>query len=96
MDAKPTIDQIHKKSLSDVKLLEFLDSAAQIITSNKDGDVWFTSLDLKYVFGQIPLMTQLVVFIISTSCVQNRRALIASRLDFLDLPIYPKFSKNYG
>ena len=36
-------------------LLELLDSAAQIITSDKIGDVWFTSLDLKYAFSQIPL-----------------------------------------
>ena len=36
-------------------VLELLDSAAQIVTSNKDGDVWFTSLDLKYAFSQIPL-----------------------------------------
>ena len=36
-------------------LLELLDSIAQIITSNKDGDVWFTSLDLIYAFDQIPL-----------------------------------------
>ena len=36
-------------------LLELLDSAAQIITSDFSGDVWFTSLDLKYAFSQIPL-----------------------------------------
>ena len=36
-------------------LLELLDSAAQIIISDKIGDVWFTSLDLKYAFSQIPL-----------------------------------------
>ena len=36
-------------------LLELLDSAAQIITSSKVGDVWFTSLDLKYALSQIPL-----------------------------------------
>ena len=32
-------------------LLELLDSAAQIITSNKSGDVWVTSLDLKFAFS---------------------------------------------
>ena len=35
--------------------LELLDSEAQIITSNKVGDVWFTLLDLKYAFSQSAL-----------------------------------------
>ena len=48
-------DQIHKNQYQMPNLLELLDSAAQIITSDKLGDVWFTSLDLKYAFSQIPL-----------------------------------------
>ena len=36
-------------------LLKLLDSATQIITSKSEGTVWFTSLDLKYVFSQLPL-----------------------------------------
>ena len=36
-------------------LLELLDSAAQIITSDTSGEVCLTSLDLKYAFSQIPL-----------------------------------------
>ena len=55
MDEKPMIDQIHKNQYQMPNLLELLDSAAQIITSDKIGDVWLTSLDLKYAFSQIPL-----------------------------------------
>ena len=55
MDDKPLNDQIHKNQYQMPNLLELLDSAAQIITSDKIGDVWFTSLDLKYAFSQIPL-----------------------------------------
>ena len=55
MDAKPMNDQNHKNQYQMPNLLEPLDSAAQIITSDKIGDVWFTSLDLKYAFSQIPL-----------------------------------------
>ena len=55
MDAKPMNDQTHKNQYQMPKLLELLDLAAQIITSNKDGDVWFTPLYLKYAFSQIPL-----------------------------------------
>ena len=55
MDAKPMNDQIHKNHFQMSNLLKFLDSAAQIITSSTDEDIWFTSLDLKYAFGQIPL-----------------------------------------
>ena len=55
MDAKPMNDQIYKNHYQMPNLLELLDSAAQIITSNTLGDVWFTLLDLKYVFSQIPL-----------------------------------------
>ena len=55
MDAKPMNDPIHKNQYQMPNLLELLDSGAQIITSDKIGDVWFTSLDLKYAFSQIPL-----------------------------------------
>ena len=55
MDAKPMKDQIHKNQNQMPNLLELLDSAAQIITSEKVGDVWLTSLDFKYAFSQIPL-----------------------------------------
>ena len=55
MDAKPMNDQIHKNQYQMPNLLELLDSVAQIITSDKIGDIWFTSLDLKYAFSQIPL-----------------------------------------
>ena len=34
---------------------ELIDSAAQIITKDRPGKVWFTSLDLKYAFSQLPL-----------------------------------------
>ena len=36
-------------------LSELLDSAAQITTAKTEGTVWFTSLDLKYAFSQLPL-----------------------------------------
>ena len=39
MDAKPMNDQIHKNQYQMPNLLELLDSAAQIITSDKLGDV---------------------------------------------------------
>ena len=55
MNAKPMNDQIEKNQYQMPNLLELLDSAAQIITSHNIGDVWFTSLDLKYAFSQIPL-----------------------------------------
>ena len=58
MDAKPMNNQIHKNQYQMPNLLELLDSAAQIITSDKLGDVWFTSLDLKYAFSQIPLSNE--------------------------------------
>ena len=48
-------------------LLELLDSAAQIITSDQVGDVWFTSLDLKYAFSQIPLSDE-----VSPQCSFNK------------------------
>ena len=55
MDANPMNDQIHRNQYQMPILLELLDSAAQIITSDKIGDVWLPSLDLKYAFSQIPL-----------------------------------------
>ena len=47
----PMNDQSHENEYQMPILLELLDSAAQIITSNNSGEVWFTSLDLKYAFS---------------------------------------------
>ena len=55
MDAKPMNSQIYKNKFQMPNLLELLDSAAQIITAKTEGTVWFTSLDLKYAFSQLPL-----------------------------------------
>ena len=54
MDAKPMNAQIYKNKFQMPKA-ELLDSAAQIITSKDPGEVWFTSLDLKYAFSQLAL-----------------------------------------
>ena len=66
MDAKPLNDQIHKNQYQMPNLLELLDSAAQIITSNKSGDVWLTLLDLKFAFSQNRLSD-----VISSQCIFN-------------------------
>ena len=55
MDAKPMNSQIYKNKFQMPNLLDFLDSAAQIITAKTEGTVLFTSLDLKYAFSQLPL-----------------------------------------
>ena len=55
-------DEIHKNQYQMPNLLELLDSAAQIITSDKVGDVWFTSLDLKYAFSQMKLVISATLF----------------------------------
>ena len=36
---------------------ELIDSVAQIINKDVPGEVWFTSLDLKYAFSQLPLLS---------------------------------------
>ena len=55
MDAKPMNSQVFKNNFQMPNLLELFDSAAQIITAKTEGTVWFTSLDLKYTFSQLPL-----------------------------------------
>ena len=67
MDAKLMNDQIHKNQYQMPNILELLDSTAQIVTSNKNGDVWFRSLDLKYAFSQIPLSD-----VVSSQCNFNK------------------------
>ena len=47
--------QFYKNKFQMPNLLELLDSAAQIITAKTEGTVWFTSLDLKYAFSQLPI-----------------------------------------
>ena len=53
MVAKPLNAQIWKNNYQMPNIEELIDSAAQIITSDVTGLVWFTSLDLKYAFSQL-------------------------------------------
>ena len=55
LNAKPMNAQIWKNKYQMPNIDELIDSAAQIITRNVPGKVWFTSLDLKYAFSQLPL-----------------------------------------
>ena len=55
MNAIPLNAQMFKNKFQMPNLLEFLDLAAQIITSKDPGEVGFVSLDLKYAFNQLAL-----------------------------------------
>ena len=55
LNIKPMNAQIWKNKYKMPNIHELIDSAAQIITRNVPGKVWFTSLDLKYAFSQLPL-----------------------------------------
>ena len=56
MDAKTLNAQIWKNKYQLPNIPELIDSAAQILTSDVPGSVWFTSLDLKYAVSQIKLL----------------------------------------
>ena len=55
LNAKPMNAQIWKNKYQMPNIHELIDSVAQIITNDVPGTVWFTSLDLKYAFSQLPL-----------------------------------------
>ena len=55
LNAKPMNAQIWKNKYQMPNIHELIDSAAHVITRNVPGKVWFTSLDLKYAFSQLPL-----------------------------------------
>ena len=55
LNAKPMNAQIWKNKYQMPNIHELVDSVAQIITKDVPGTVWFTSLDLKYAFSQLPL-----------------------------------------
>ena len=55
LNAKPMNAQIWQNKYQMPNMHELIDSAAQIITRDIPGEVWFTSLDLKYAFSQLPL-----------------------------------------
>ena len=55
LNAKPMNAQIWKNKYQMPNFHELIDSAAQLITKDVPGKVWFTSLDLKYAFSQLPL-----------------------------------------
>ncbi len=54
LDARQLNKFIHRKKYQMPNIEELLDNIAQIITDT-NGSVWFTSLDLKYAYGQITL-----------------------------------------
>ena len=55
LNAKPMNAQIWKNKYQMPNIHELIDSAAYVITRNVPGKVWFTSLDLKCAFSQLPL-----------------------------------------
>ena len=55
LNAKPMNAQIWKNKYQMPNIHKLVDSVAQIITEDVPGTVWFTSLDLKYAFSQLPL-----------------------------------------
>ena len=55
LNAKPMNAQIWKNKYQMPNIHELINSVAQIITKDAPGEVWFTSLDLKYAFSQLPL-----------------------------------------
>ena len=55
LDAKSMNAQIFKNQYQTPNLLEQLDVAAQIINTDNQREVWFTSLDLKSAFSQLLL-----------------------------------------
>ena len=55
LNAKPMNAQFWQNKYQMPNMHELIDSAAQIITRDTPGKVWFTSLDLKYAFNQLPL-----------------------------------------
>ena len=54
LNAKPMNAQIWKNKYKMPNIHELIDSAAHIITRNVPGKVWFSSLDLKHAFSQLP------------------------------------------
>ena len=63
LNAKPLNAQIWKNKYQMPNIHELINSAAQIITRKVPGKVWFTPLDLKYAFSQLPLSS-----LISSHC----------------------------
>ena len=55
LNAKPMNAQIWPNKYQMPNMHELIDSAAQIITKDTPGKVWFTSLDLNFAFSQLPL-----------------------------------------
>ena len=55
LNAKPMNAQIWQNKYQMPNMHKLIDSVAQIITRDTPGEVWFTSLDLKYAFSQLPL-----------------------------------------
>ena len=46
--------QIKKDKISDAKLEDLTNTLAETIITGEQGKVWFSSVDLKYAYGQVP------------------------------------------
>ena len=55
LDSKKLNKWVVKNKYQMPNIDELVDQIAQIITSNKSGKVWFTTVDLAYAYGQLLL-----------------------------------------
>ena len=77
LNAKLMNAQIWQNKYQMPNMHELIDSAAQIITRDTPVEVWFTYLDLKYAFSQLPLPVVIVTLVF---CAERQQAHIDSRL----------------
>ena len=80
LNAKPMNAQIWQNKYQMSNMHELIDSAAQIITRDTPGKMWFTSLDLKYAFSQLLLSELTSSHCNLVFCVERQQAPIDSRL----------------
>ena len=60
-------DKYQMRNLDDL-----LSPLAEVITQDGEGEVWFTSVDLKYAFGQVLLNSELSFSPIKNCCEKNK------------------------
>ena len=55
LESRELNKQVHKKKYQMPNIEELMDTVGQTISERKPGDVYFSTMDLTYAYGQLPL-----------------------------------------
>ena len=83
LEAREWNKQVHKNKKQIPNMEKLMDAVDQTISEKKSGDIYFSTTDLTYAYGLLPLSILLVYIVIFRSLAEDRPECIDSKPDFM-------------